>query len=451
MIDFEYDNCGGEIPAPLPVPDMKMMPRSLQMIASKVPDYMKPAVMNSCFTALGAHVSNFRYRAVNGRYFEPAFMHVTVGRQSAGKSNVNEPIRIINADLIENSAKEREKEQAWRDSENERSSNERGKKRPYPCIQVPRNDMTAAALSIRLKGCELGGNKVLFINSDEVEYLNQIKANSLRLSALIRSFYDRSLYGQERSSAKGECIETVMRMNINTAGTYESVRKLFSDCMVDGTISRINFSVMSRPKKFKVFLKEYDDAYKAAIKTYVERLMEIKGDADIVPIRKFMSNLEDEMQEWIDLQKDENLKRIFEDLLGRVLANAHASLVLLYYMEGEVFKSELKYYAEWKVMYQLCCLNAVFSDMLKDAMSGRMIAEVLYNKDVTSILYSLPNVFTCKEFENMRRSRNESTQNIPQVLSRWAKKGKVARVPDKRGVYRKCGEYVTFENENGNN
>lgn len=445
MVEFKFDDYNGQVALPLPIPDMAMMPRSLQLIASKVPDYMKPAVMNSAFTALGAHVSNYRYKAINGRYYEPAFMHITIGRQAAGKSNINIPINIINEDLIQNSIKEREKEQQWRDSENERSANEKGKKRPYPCIQVPRNDMTAAALSIRLKGCELGGNKVLFINSDEVEILRQIKANSITTSALIRLFYDRALYGQERATAKGESIETAMRMNINTAGTFESVRKMFSDCLVDGTVSRINFSLMVKPRRMKVAVKEYDEKYKQDVKVYVDRLLGMEGDVDIASIRNFMSKLEDEMFDWIDLQKDENLKNILEDLLGRILANVHASLVLLYYMEGKQFNTQMQYFAEWKALYQLTCLNAVFGDMLLAANDLKPVVEVFRNCEATTILHSLPNEFTTAQFKAARKARGEN-DNVGSILNWWCKQGKVTRVAGKRGCYKKCGHYVSFDN-----
>lgn len=450
MVDFRYDDYKGQIALPLPIPEMDMMPKSLQLIASKVPEYMKPAVINSCFTALGAHVSNFRYKAINGRHYEPAFMHITIGRQSSGKSNINTPINIINADLIKKSTKEREKEQAWRDSENERSSNERGTKRPYPCIQVPRNDMTAAALSIRLKGCELGGNKVLFINSDEVEILRQIKANSISTSALIRLFYDRALYGQERATAKGECIETPMRMNINTAGTFESVRKMFSDCLVDGTLSRINLSLMVKPQRIKVTVKEYDDEYKKEVGKYVAKLKNADGDVDVPAIRKFIGNLEDEMIDWIDKQKDENLKKILEDMLGRIIANTHASLMILYYMEDEKFTTQMQYYAEWKALYQITCLNAVFGDMLLQTTEVKPNVEIVYKTEATNILYSLPNEFSITEFKELRKRRGES-DNVGSILTLWCKQGKIARVPKKRGCYKKCGVFVSFENLESSN
>lgn len=445
MLEFKYDDYNGQVALPLPIPDMAMMPRSLQLIASKVPDYMKPAVMNSAFTALGAHVSNYRYKAINGRYYEPAFMHITIGRQAAGKSNINIPINIINEDLIQNSIKEREKEQEWRDSENERSANEKGKKRPYPCIQVPRNDMTAAALSIRLKGCELGGNKVLFINSDEVEYLNQIKGNSVKLSALIRSFYDRALYGQERATAKGESIETAMRMNINTAGTFQAVRHMFAECLVDGTLSRINVSLMVKPSGMKVMLKNYDEQYKTEIRKYVSRLLEMNGDEDIPAIRRFISSLEDEMQAWIGKQQNENLRHMFEDLLGRVIASVHASVVLLYHMEGRQFTSQMQYYGEWKALYQITCLNAVFGDMLLNANDEKPTVQALYCTEASTILQSLPNEFTTAQFKEARRRRGES-DNVGSILVHWCKQGKIARVPRKRGYYRKQGQYVSFDN-----
>ena len=245
------------------------LPKLIELLASNVPDYLKPAVAHAVFPALGAHLGGVYFRYADNVKRQATFMNVLVAMQSCGKSAINKPLEMIMADIEERDAMNRQREQEWKNLQQKKKSNERGQDRPTDlCIQVLSPNMTQAAFVQKQQDA---GEEFLYTQTDEIDTFRQLQVGGA--SQIFRLAFDNGYYGQERVGPQSVTARVQIRWNWNTAGTVQRVRDFFSHAIADGTISRLNFCTIDTDFANEMpFYGDYDDAFKEELKTYIDRL-----------------------------------------------------------------------------------------------------------------------------------------------------------------------------------
>ena len=189
--EFKIHN--SELPPALPA----VLPDVVDLLVSRTPEHLRPAVAMSVFPPLGAHVHGLEFAYWDGRDYEPTFMNVLVAELSAGKSAVNKPIAYIMADIEARDEVALNRESEWKDKCARVKSTEDKPERPKGLvIQSLSADMTNAAFVQRLSDAE---DHFLYTDMDEIELLNALRTNTQgTVSAILRLAFDCGKYGQVR-------------------------------------------------------------------------------------------------------------------------------------------------------------------------------------------------------------------------------------------------------------
>ena len=247
----------------------------MELLTSRSPEAMRPAVAMSVFPPLGAHLQGVKLTYWDGRDYEPAFMQVVAAEMSVGKSAVNLPIDYIIADIEARDDVARHKDAEWKERCATLKTTEDKPTRPKGlAVQVLSADMTNAAFVQRLADAE---GKFLYTQMDEIELLDSLKANTRggAVSAILRLAFDCGKYGQERVASNAINAKVRVRWNWNASTTIQRVRKYFAPSIADGTLSRLSFATIikddddwgeQRPR-FSAYGKPFADA----LAPYIDR------------------------------------------------------------------------------------------------------------------------------------------------------------------------------------
>lgn len=410
----------------------KKLPRSVETIIRNVPAHMRGAVATGVFPALGAHVCNFRFVAANNTIHELAFMHLFISPQSAGKGGINEPIQSIVADIKRKDQHDEVMLKEWTDAYRSCSANDKKPLRPEGvCVQMPLTDMTPTAFGLCLADVQQGGNKVLYHSVDELDLLNQVRGNNITIGALVRLGFDRAEYGQVRATASGENIRTMLRWNFNASSTPQNARIFFRRSMLDGTISRLNVSVVPRPKR-KGDAGRYDEAYTNEVAMFVDRLKAMNGLFENDDIRSFIRKMEDEYTDMADEFETDDEREAFLGLLGRSVAYGHMKAIMLYFMEGEQWTKEIRDFVHWSVEYDMWSKLYLFGDMMLEQLSqGNITPSFDLRKTVIRLLDELPLEFTKDQLVELRAKHGQSSVTRT-ITYRWVKDGLIEKVGTNR-------------------
>ena len=382
------------------------LPKLIELLASKVPDYLKPAVAHAVFPALGAHLGGVYFRYADNVKRQATFMNVLVAMQSCGKSAINKPLEMIMADIEERDAMNRQREQEWKNLQQKKKSNERGKDRPADlCIQVLSPNMTQAAFVQKQQDA---GEEFLYTQTDEIDTFKQLQVGGV--SQIFRLAFDNGYYGQERVGPQSVTARVQIRWNWNTAGTVQRVRDFFSHAIADGTISRLNFCTIDTDFANEMpFYGDYDDAFKEELKTYIDRLNAAEGLITCEEATQLAKQMMEEMNE-ISVLTDDEAYRI---LSRRANVIGFLKAMTLYVAEGG-WSTEIAEFVKWSVEYDMWCKMQVFGDILQSELES----ENLPPRQRKNLLYMLPDTFTREDAISLRK-RIGKNSNVNGMLRQW--------------------------------
>ena len=408
------------------------LPKLIELLASKVPDYLKPAVAHAVFPALGAHLGGVYFRYADNVKRQATFMNVLVAMQSCGKSAINKPLEMIMADIEERDAMNRQREQEWKNLQQKKKSNERGKDRPADlCIQVLSPNMTQAAFVQKQQDA---GEEFLYTQTDEIDTFKQLQVGGV--SQIFRLAFDNGYYGQERVGPQSVTARVQIRWNWNTAGTVQRVRDFFSHAIADGTISRLNFCTIDTDFANEMpFYGDYDDAFKEELKTYIDRLNAAEGLITCEEATQLAKQMMEEMNE-ISVLTDDEAYRI---LSRRANVIGFLKAMTLYVAEGG-WSTEIAEFVKWSVEYDMWCKMQVFGDILQSELES----ENLPPRQRKNLLYMLPDTFTLEDVISLRK-RIGKNSNVNGMLRQWVHREYIA-LDMERNVYVKTdARYKRYE------
>ena len=419
-----------ETPPPIPT----VLPPLIELLTRNVPIMMKPAVAHAVFPALGAHLGGVKFRYIDNVEHEATFMCCLLAKMSSGKSAVNKPIEYILEDIVERDAENRRREQAWKDSTNQKGANKEKPKRPADlCIQVLVSDMTNAAFVQRLNDA---GGKFLYTSMDEIELLDQLKtsARSNQVSQIIRLAFDCGLYGQERVGTSSVTARVKVKWNWNASSTIQKGQYYFRNALADGTLSRINFCTIVAPKGGEIpVYGTYDTTFSEALKPYIDHLNDATGLVECTEAEVLARQLMYENAEFAQLSDDE----VYETLSYRANVIAYLKAMTLYVANGCVWDHTFEEFIRWSEQYDLWCKMRFFGEKMEAEMEKE---NSVRSRGPKNMLEMLPDTFTREEVAIIRRAQGKN-ENPSMMLSVWINRGYI-RQTDKAGEYSKSERYL---------
>ena len=404
-----------------------VLPAPVELLTSRTPERMKPAVAMSIFPSLGAHLHDVRFAYWDGRDYEPAFMHVLVGELSSGKSAVNTPIEYILADIEARDEVALEREREWKEKCACLSSTQERPERPKGMVvQVLPADMTNAAFVQRLADAE---GHFLYTQMDEIELLDALKTNGRAgsVSAVLRLAFDCGKYGQVRVAANAISAMVRVRWNWNASTTVQRARKYFSGNIADGTLSRLSFSTIIKDKadaygRNRPKYLPYGDGFADELRPYIDRLNTCKGILHCPEAMAWAEQLCDELSDFAEEMEDE----AYATMSFRAVLMGFFRAMLLYVMNGMQWTREIADFAAWSVRYDLWCKMRFFSDMLHKDLEGEQTS---VQRGPISLLTMLPEEFTRRQVQDLRIAQGMKP-NPKEMLKAWSKRGLVKYLPE---------------------
>ena len=412
--------CGGTPTTPPPMP--KKLPPLIKLLTKNVPDCYKPAVANTVFPALGAHLHGVKFRYWDNVLHEGTFMNVLIGQQSIGKSSIREPIKYIIADIRKRDEPNRKREDAWK----QKNPANKQKKDPRPtdiCIQVVIDNLTDAVFNQRIIDANNNGERYIYTSVDEIEALKNVTSkNSVdEVGLLIRKAFDNSDTGQERVGPDSVSGIAPLRWNFNASSTPPNARKFLYKMVNDGTLSRLDISTIIRndDDKDDPVMGIYDQSYADELKPYLDRLESANGLIECPQAHKLSLEIKEENKEKTALYESE----AYRVLSYRANVIAWLKGMVLFVAHGYKWSKEIAEFVRWSQSYNLWCKMLYFGQQLEKELRSEI--EIQRQSGPQNLLSLLPDEFTHEQYYQLRKLQGKSG-NGDSTLRTWQARGYIA-------------------------
>ena len=403
----------------------KKLPKLLALLTSKVPEMYKSAVAEAAFPALGTHMHGTKFIYTDNVLHEPTFMHVLIAGQSIGKGRIKEPINCINEDILKRDEPNRLREAEWK-RKNPAAKTKAKDPRPQDiCIQLVIDNLTDAVFNQRVVDANQNGERFIYTMVDEVEGLCKVTSNGRvnDVSVLIRKAFDNALHGQERVGSDAMTGIAPLRWNWNASTTPPNAVKFFRKAVNDGTLSRLNISTILKPEKREgeknhaPVVGFYDEAFKEALKPYLERLDSANGLVECPQAVKLALQLQEELDDLADLYESE----AYRILSYRAIVIGYLKAMVLYVADGCRWSREIAAYVRWSVQNDLWCKMRFFGAQLEEQLD---LEVKIVNQSPKNMLALLPDEFSDEDYSLMRQQQGKKGDGRS-TLRMWKLRGYV--------------------------
>ena len=298
-----------DYPDPPEMPEK--LPKLVELLISRTPEVYKPAVAHAIFPPLATHLWQTSFRYIDNVVHEATLSTCLLAGTGAGKSSVNKPINYIMEDIRKRDAENLKREKEWKEEMIRKGANKDKRKRPDNLvIQEIDADMTNPAFVMRTAEAQ---GRFLYTSLNELDQFDALKGTGnqhFRIMCLASDSDNQ--YGQTRVGISSVTERVTIRFNWNASTTIQKGQRYFSKVLTDGPISRINFCTIPEREigdEMPVF-GDYDDAYREALKPYIENLNNARGLIDCPEAFQLALKLKDENAEFSRLSQD----RVYENL-----------------------------------------------------------------------------------------------------------------------------------------
>ena len=423
------ESAAPQMDAPPALPEV--LPQPVSLLVERAPERVRAAVAMAVFPALGAYVKDMHLAYADGRDYEPTFMNILVGEQSAGKSAVNKPIDHILAPLKARDEVSLNREREWKEKCAIISTTQDKPERPKGlCVQILPPDMTNAAFVQRLSDAD---GHFLYTRMDEVELLNALRTNGTAnmVSAVLRLAFDCGEYGQVRVAANAVNAMVRVRWNWNASSTVQNVRKYFAKNIADGTLSRLSFATIPESEEdvysedFPVY-EHYAESYTDLLQPYIDRIETCSGTLVCPEAIAWVRTINRELLTFAREAEDSGYARMSR----RGILMGFFRAMLLYVMNGCQWDENIERFATWSVKYDLWCKMRFFRDMLRSNIEGERAA---LQRGPVGLLPLLPQEFTRDDVRALRIAQGMKP-DPNNAIKQWLHRGQIEK-DDVRGLY----------------
>ena len=420
---FQVQSTEEDYPDPPAMPEK--LPKLVELLISRTPEIYKPAVAHAIFPPLATHLWQTSFRYIDNVVHEATLSTCLLAGTGAGKSSVNKPINYIMEDIRKRDAENLKREKEWKEEMTRKGANKDKRKRPDNLvIQEIDADMTNPAFVMRTAEAQ---GRFLYTSLNELDQFDALKGTGnqhFRIMCLASDSDNQ--YGQTRVGISSVTERVTIRFNWNASTTIQKGQRYFSKVLTDGPISRINFCTIPEREigdEMPVF-GDYDDAYREALKPYIENLNNARGLIDCPEAFQLALKLKDENAEFSRLSQD----RVYENLSFRANVIAYLKACVLYVANGYKWEPEIDEFIRWSERYDLYCKMRFFGDAIKRANFSN---EKSSKRGPANLLQQLPDVFNFQQAEYLRSQLGMDKKGTPSMLRNWVNRNYIRKIPPK--------------------
>ena len=420
-------------------PDPPVMPEKLpklvELLISRTPEVYKPAVAHAIFPPLATHLWQTSFRYIDNVVHEATLSTCLLAGTGAGKSSVDKPIRYIMEDIRKRDAENLKREKEWKEEVTRKGANKDKRKRPDNLvIQEIDADMTSPAFVMRTAEAQ---GRFLYTSLNELDQFDALRGSgNQQFRIMCLAFDPFNLFGQQRVGVQSVTERVTIRFNWNASTTIQKGQRYFSKVLTDGPISRINFCTIPEREigdEMPVY-GDYDDAYREALKPYIENLNNARGLIDCPEAFQLALKLKDENAEFSRLSQD----RVYENLSFRANVIAYLKACVLYVANGCKWEPEIDEFIRWSERYDLYCKMRFFGDAIKRANDT---GEKSSKRGPSNMLMQLPDEFTYQQVIDLRVARGMDKKGTSRMLGNWKERHYI-KVKDSNSVPQKFSSSV---------
>ena len=400
-----------DYPEPPEMPEK--LPKLVELLISRTPEVYKPAVAHAIFPPLATHLWQTSFRYIDNVVHEATLSTCLLAGTGAGKSSVNKPINYIMEDIRKRDAENLKREKEWKEEMIRKGANKDKRKRPDNLvIQEIDADMTNPAFVMRTAEAQ---GRFLYTSLNELDQFDALKGTGNQQFRIMCLASDsENQYGQTRVGVQSVTERVTIRFNWNASTTIQKGQRYFSKVLTDGPISRINFCTIPEREigdEMPVY-GDYDDAYREALKPYIENLNNARGLIDCPEAFQLALKLKDENAEFSRLSQD----RVYENLSFRANVIAYLKACVLYVANGCKWEPEIDEFIRWSERYDLYCKMRFFGDAIKRANDT---GEKSSKRGPSNMLMQLPDEFTYQQVIDLRVARGMDKKGTSRMLGNW--------------------------------
>ena len=430
---FQVQSNEEDYPEPPEMPEK--LPKLVELLISRTPEIYKPAVAHAIFPPLATHLWQTSFRYIDNVVHEATLSTCLLAGTGAGKSSVDKPIRYIMEDIRKRDAENLKREKEWKEEVTRKGANKDKRKRPDNLvIQEIDADMTSPAFVMRTAEAQ---GRFLYTSLNELDQFDALRGSgNQQFRIMCLAFDPFNLFGQQRVGVQSVTERVTIRFNWNASTTIQKGQRYFSKVLTDGPISRINFCTIPEREigdEMPVY-GDYDDAYREALKPYIENLNNARGLIDCPEAFQLALKLKDENAEFSRLSQD----RVYENLSFRANVIAYLKACVLYVANGCKWEPEIDEFIRWSERYDLYCKMRFFGDAIKRANDT---GEKSSKRGPSNMLMQLPDEFTYQQVIDLRVARGMDKKGTSRMLGNWKERHYI-KVKDSNSVPQKFSSSV---------
>ena len=412
-----------DYPAPPEMP--KKLPKLVELLVSQTPDVYKPAVAHAIFPPLATHLCRTYFNYIDNVEHEATLMCCLLAGTGAGKNCVQMPINLIMEDIRKRDKDNLKREKEWKDEVTRKGANKDKRKRPENLvIQEIDADMTNPAFVMRTAEAQ---EHFLYTSLNEIDQFDALKGQgNQQFKIMCLAFDPGNQYGQTRVGTSSVTERITIRFNWNASTTVQLGQRYFSKVLTDGPISRINFCTIPEREigaEMPVY-GEYDDAFREALRPYIENLCKASGRIDCAEASALAEKLKEENADFSRMSQN----RVFENLSFRGNVIAFLKACVLYVANGCKWEPEIEEFIRWSESYDLWCKMIFFGAGIAKA---NETGEKSSKRGPANLLQQLPDTFTYTQAEMVRLQNDFDKKGTAKMLRNWVYRHYIEKIPPK--------------------
>ncbi len=409
--------------APPPMPEH--LPKLVELLLSKTPDIYKPAVAHAIFPPLATHLCKTTFKYIDNVEHEATLMCCLLAGTGAGKNCVQMPINMIMEDIRKRDRENLNREKEWKEEVTRKGANKDKRKRPENLIiQEIDADMTNPAFVMRTAEAQ---EHFLYTTLNEIDQFDALKGQgNQQFKIMCLAFDPGNSYGQTRVGTSSITERITIRFNWNASTTVQLGQRYFSKVLTDGPISRINFCTIPEREigaDMPVY-GEYDDAFREALRPYIENLCKASGRIDCAEASALAEKLKEENADFSRMSQN----RVFENLSFRGNVIAFLKACVLYVANGCKWEPEIEEFIRWSESYDLWCKMIFFGAGIAKA---NEVGEKSSKRGPANLLQQLPDTFTYAQAEMVRQQNEFGKKGTAMMLRNWVNRHYIEKIPPK--------------------
>ena len=408
-----------------PPPMPEHLPKLVELLLSKTPDVYKPAVAHAIFPPLATHLCKTTFKYIDNVEHEATLMCCLLAGTGAGKNCVQMPINMIMEDIRQRDRENLQREKEWKEEVTRKGANKDKRKRPENLIiQEIDADMTNPAFVMRTAEAQ---EHFLYTTLNEIDQFDALKGQgNQQFKIMCLAFDPGNSYGQTRVGTSSITERITIRFNWNASTTVQLGQRYFSKVLTDGPISRINFCTIPEREigaDMPVY-GEYDDAFREALRPYIENLCKASGRIDCAEAFALAEKLKEENADFSRMSQN----RVFENLSFRGNVIAFLKACVLYVANGCKWEPEIEEFIRWSESYDLWCKMIFFGTGIAKA---NETGEKSSKRGPANLLQQLPDTFTYAQAEMVRQQNEFGKKGTAMMLRNWVNRHYIEKIPPK--------------------